>query len=63
VKDGELVMMIADNGIGFDLEEAPAAGGMGLASMQKRIGKVNGVLTLNSNENGSQVVARAPLAA
>lgn len=63
VKDGELIMMIADNGIGFDREEAAAAGGMGLASMQKRIGKVNGVLTLNSNENGSQVVARAPLEA
>lgn len=63
VEDGELVMMIADNGIGFDREEAAAAGGMGLASMQKRIGKVNGVLTLNSNENGSQVVARAPLEA
>lgn len=61
VEDGELVMTIADDGIGFDQEAAAAAGGMGLGGMQKRISKVNGVLTLNSGKKGTQVIARAPL--
>jgi signal transduction histidine kinase len=58
---GELTMTIADNGIGFDQEAAGDQGGMGLESMQKRIGKVNGELTLTSGEAGTRVTARARL--
>lgn len=58
---GELTMTITDNGIGFDREAAGNHGGMGLESMQKRIGKVNGKLTLTSGESGTRVIARAPL--
>lgn len=61
VEEGHLVMTIVDNGIGFDWESATVSGGMGLEGMQKRIGKVNGALTVSSNEEGTWVTARAPL--
>ena len=61
VEAGELVMIIADDGGGFDRDAAAGTGGMGLASMQKRIDKINGVLSLNSGKNGTQLIARAPL--
>ena len=59
--DGDLTMTITDNGIGFDWQTAVEQGGMGLESMQKRIGKVNGELSLTSGEPGTRVTARARL--
>lgn len=59
--DGDLTMTIADNGIGFQHRRAGDRGGMGLESMQKRIGKVNGELTLTSDGTGTRVTARARL--
>ena len=58
---GELMMTISDNGVGFDRRTAADRGGMGLAGMQKRIGKVNGELTLTSDGAGTRVTARARL--
>lgn len=60
-EDGDLTMTLVDNGIGFDREAAAASGGMGLEGMQKRIGKVGGVLTISSDPDGTWVTARAPL--
>ena len=60
-EDGDLIMTIVDNGVGFDREVAAASGGMGLEGMQKRIGKVDGVLTFSSSSDGTWVTARAPL--
>jgi len=61
-EDGHLVMSIADDGVGFDRAAAAGAGGMGLESMQKRVSKVSGVLTLTSQIGGGTVVSvRAPL--
>lgn len=61
VEAGELVMTIADDGIGFDQDAVAGAGGMGLVGMHNRIDKINGVLSLNSGKNGTQVIVRAPL--
>ena len=58
---GELTMTISDNGVGFDRQTAGDRGGMGLEGMRKRIGKVNGELTLTSDEAGTRVMARARL--
>lgn len=60
-EEGDLIMTIVDNGVGFDREVAAASGGMGLEGMQKRIGKVEGVLTFSSSPDGTWVTARAPL--
>ena len=60
-EEGDLIMTIVDNGIGFDREAAANSGGMGLEGMQKRIGKVSGFLTLSSSPEGTWVTARAPL--
>ncbi len=60
-EDGHLEMTIADQGIGFD-RAAGDLGGMGLDNMRKRIAKVNGVLTLESQIGvGTKVTVRAPL--
>ena len=60
-ESGDLIMTIVDNGVGFDHDTAAASGGMGLEGMRKRIGKVNGELTLTSDEAGTRVMARARL--
>ena len=60
-EEGDLIMTIVDNGVGFDRELAAASGGMGLEGMQKRIGKVAGILTFSSSSDGTWVTARAPL--
>ena len=57
----DLIMTIVDNGMGFGREATTRSGGMGLEGMQKRIGKVGGLLSISSNENGTWVTARAPL--
>jgi signal transduction histidine kinase len=64
IENGHLVMSIIDDGIGFDPATAIHAGGIGLDSMHKRMGKVGGVLRLSSRPGrGTKVVARAPLLA
>lgn len=60
-EEGDLIMTIVDNGIGFDREVAAASGGMGLEGMQKRIGKAEGILTFSSSPDGTWVTARAPM--
>lgn len=64
IEEGHLVMSVIDDGIGFDPATAVHAGGIGLESMQKRIGKVGGQLQLLSRPGeGTRVEARAPLPA
>lgn len=60
--EGHLLMVIVDDGVGFDQNMPTVKGGMGLESMQKRISKVDGVLTVTSQVGGGTVVSvRAPL--
>jgi signal transduction histidine kinase len=59
----EIMMTIADDGIGFDFASAAESGGMGLESMQKRADKLGGGLTIRTRPgNGTLIIARAPLA-
>lgn len=62
IEEGDILMTVVDNGVGFNREVAFESGGMGLEGMQKRISKIGGVLTISSNESGTWVTARAPLA-
>lgn len=58
---GDLVMVIADDGVGFDLNNQ-GLGGMGLGGMKKRIHKVGGHLVVISRPGmGTRITVRAPL--
>jgi PAS domain S-box-containing protein len=52
---------IADNGRGFELSSATAAG-LGLASMRERLHAMNGELIVSATENsGTKIVAKVPV--
>ncbi|MEM6307889.1 MAG: cache domain-containing protein, partial [Pseudomonadota bacterium] len=53
------IMRICDNGVGI---KRTRTGGLGLRNMQERIAFLDGKLTLNSNNHGTQVEAVVPLA-
>ncbi|MBK8900652.1 MAG: HAMP domain-containing protein [Anaerolineaceae bacterium] len=59
-QDEAVTMTITDDGRGFDMQAT--AYGMGLRSMQERLGLVNGSLTINSTPGqGTQLTATLPL--
>jgi PAS domain S-box-containing protein len=58
----ELWLVVADNGKGFDMEEARLAAGLGLISMRERIYLAGGELTVSSKPAvGTQISATVPL--
>jgi len=58
----ELLMNITDDGVGFDLEEARLAAGLGLISMRERIRLAGGEFAISSRRGeGTQITARVPL--
>lgn len=63
VEDGLLVLEIADDGQGFDLEAARHKGGMGLVSMAERARQMGGTLSIDSVPGeGTTVTVRVPVA-
>jgi signal transduction histidine kinase len=44
----ELILMVADNGIGFNTNEAPAEGHFGITGMRERMERLGGTLDLSS---------------
>jgi len=59
--DGKIFLVIADDGIGFDLESLPR-GGLGLASMMEHAEAINGKLFVSSQpKHGSTITAEVPL--
>jgi two-component system NarL family sensor kinase len=59
----EVTLIIADNGIGFDVESVAnhPRQGIGLSNMRERLAAVNGHLELQSSPAGTRVIARIPL--
>ncbi len=58
-----LSVAIADDGVGFDVEEASMAEGIGLISMRERVSFVGGTFdVLSAPGRGTRVEARLPLA-
>lgn len=56
-ENGNVVLMIEDNGIGYDTEQT--ARGIGLDSMKERLAGVNGELEISSSKiQGTRVVAK-----
>jgi PAS domain S-box-containing protein len=60
--DRELCLEISDDGIGFDLESAQLAAGLGLISMRERVHLIGGQFEIwSSPGRGTRIRARAPI--
>jgi signal transduction histidine kinase len=58
----EIVMVIADSGVGFDPRESAFKVGLGLRSMQERLRALGGTVEINSGKGaGTEILARAPV--
>lgn len=60
--DGEICLLVSDNGCGFDPSNSKTHESLGLVSMHERIRAVDGTVTIDSViGSGTTVEARAPL--
>lgn len=58
----KISLLVADNGIGFDLEEAKLAAGLGLISIRERIQLAGGGIDVSSKAGeGTRISANVPL--
>jgi signal transduction histidine kinase len=63
-EDGEIVLDIADDGVGFDPDGVPDSAKVGLATMLERVAMVDGTLDIVGRAGGgTRVTARIPLEA
>ena len=61
-RDKTLTLSIADDGVGFDLEEVKGRGGLGLVSMEERARMVNAKLSIKSQpSHGTKIALDVPL--
>jgi signal transduction histidine kinase len=57
-------LVISDNGVGFDVEEAMRGRGLGLISMRERITALKGSLSIESQPmKGTRISVRVPISA
>jgi signal transduction histidine kinase len=56
--NGELLVEVRDDGVGFDTESA--TGGFGLAGMRERVSLAGGALDISSDEQGTVIKASLP---
>ncbi len=62
-RDGSLIVMIEDDGIGFDAESIPKSGHLGILGMQERAQMAGGTLTIESSPGeGTTIVVEVPYA-
>lgn len=60
--DQDLSLEISDGGVGFDIEAARLAPGLGLISMRERIHLIGGEFNVTSSPgNGTKIMARVPI--
>jgi len=61
-KGDKLILNVIDNGVGFDLEEARLAAGLGLISMRERIRLAEGEFEIVSKRGeGTRITAQVPI--
>jgi signal transduction histidine kinase len=57
-----LVLQIADDGVGFRVEDSSQSGGTGLLGMKERVGRLNGRIQIDTQpKHGTKVVVTLPL--
>jgi signal transduction histidine kinase len=56
---GQVELRVADDGVGFELEEAETQGGLGLSTMRERASAVGGALSIVSTPGAGTLVAVA----
>lgn len=62
VRDGYLVLQIADDGVGFDPQKVELGKGYGLSNIKERAERLGGVLILESSPgNGARLLAQIPM--
>ncbi len=62
VEEGELVLIVSDNGSGFDPKGEVARRSLGITSMEERVALIKGTFLIESgNGNGTRVVTRVPI--
>ncbi|MEL1242946.1 ATP-binding protein [Flavobacterium sp. DGU11] len=60
--DDNINIIIEDNGTGFDKEAIEGSDGMGLQSIQKKVGQLGGTFTIDSTPgNGTTIIIDLPL--
>jgi PAS domain S-box-containing protein len=63
-ESGELLLSIADDGVGFDPEATRTNGSLGLVSMSERVRFIQGRFSVESHtDKGTRIEARVPIAA
>lgn len=61
-RDGDLILTVSDDGVGFDPTELADSEGLGIAGMRERAVLVGGMLTIDTAPGrGMRVVLRVPL--
>lgn len=61
-REGQLVLLVRDNGVGFDTAQARTRKSLGLVGMQERAIVLNGELTIEAVPgSGTAVKLRIPL--
>jgi len=59
---GEIRLIVADSGKGFNLKDALQSRGLGLTSMRERVRLVNGTITIDAKPMGGTTIdVRVPL--
>ena len=60
-KEGNLFILVNDNGKGFDTNEYNTIEGFGLNQIQSRISSMEGEITIDSSPNGTSIHIKAPI--
>jgi len=57
MEEGSFILTVADNGRGFDPKLTTSTGGMGLSSMNERVVKIGGNLSIQSEDGAGTIIA------
>ena len=60
IEDDAVKLEVADNGIGFKLEDVSNKGGIGLQSIRERVEHLNGLLSVEATDDGTFITVEIP---
>lgn len=59
--EGNLQVVVSDDGIGFDVEDIQQKGGIGFNQIEARINVLNGLIKINSSNDGTRIFISVPI--